>query len=170
MRIGSTLLARYYEDHPEFASGGSEQAMTDFNVVRLAVDEDVARRVRPVVQRYERQLSRQQGIIDRLRYLSPAILVQDALNDVAGTGVPRHRDFLGQVDRYHAQWRDFVVPLIVQKARVTNPDLAPRFTYREESTSAVARDRGAWPAGAGRTHGGDRSPSPAALSGRQLNA
>ena len=62
---GSTLLARYYEDHPELASGGAEQAMNDFSVIRVAVDSDVARRVRPVVDRYEQQLARQQAMIDR---------------------------------------------------------------------------------------------------------
>ena len=136
---GSALLARYYEDHPELATGGAEQAMNDFNIIRVAVDDDVAKRARPVVDRYERQLARQQTMIDRLRFLSPAVLMQDALNDVAGTGVPRHRHFLAQVDRYHAQWRGFVVPLIFQKTRVTNADLAPRFEYQEEATAAVVR-------------------------------
>ena len=136
---GSTLLARYYEDHPELASGGAEQAMNDFNIIRVAVDDDVARRARPVVDRYEQQLASQQRIIDRLRFLSPAVLMQDALNEVAGTGSPRHKDFLDQVDRFHAQWRGFVVPLIFQKARVTDAASAPRFIYQEESTSTVAR-------------------------------
>jgi ABC-2 type transport system permease protein len=71
--------------------------MNDFNIIRVAVDEDVSRRARPVVDRYEQQLTRQQTLIDRLRFLSPAVLMQDALNDVAGTGAARHRHFLGQV-------------------------------------------------------------------------
>ena len=136
---GSTLLARYYEDHPELASGGAEQAMNDFNAIRVAVDDDVAKRARPVVDRYEQQLARQQQMIDRLRFFSPAVLMQDALNDVAGTGTPRHRHFLGQADRFHAQWRGFVVPLIVQQARITDAAAAPRFAYEDEATVAVAR-------------------------------
>ena len=78
-------------------------------------------------------------MIDRLRFLSPAVLMQDALNDVAGSGTPRHRHFLEQVDRYHARWRGFVVPLIFEKARVMNPAIAPHFDYREEQLGAVAR-------------------------------
>jgi len=136
---GSTLLARYYEDHPELASGGAEQAMNDFNAIRVAVDDDVAKRARPVVDRYEQQLARQQQMIDRLRFFSPAVLMQDALNDVAGTGTPRHRHFLEQVDRFHAQWRGFVVPLIFQKARIADAAAAPRFAYEDEATVAVAR-------------------------------
>jgi ABC-2 type transport system permease protein len=136
---GSTLLARYYEDHPELAAGSPERAMNDFNVIRVAVDDDVARRVRPVVSRYEQQIAGQQRLIDRLRFLSPAILMQDALNDVAGTGTSRHRHFVEQVDRFHARWRGFFVPLIVQKAQLAGFDDVPRFSYREEETSAIAR-------------------------------
>jgi ABC-2 type transport system permease protein len=136
---GSTALARYYEDHPELASGGAEQAMADFNIIRVAVDDDVARRARPVVDRYEEQLTRQQHMIDRLRFLSPAVLMQDALNDVAGTGIPRHKHFLDQVDQFHARWRGFVVPIIFQNGRVIDAALAPRFAYQEEATLTVAR-------------------------------
>jgi ABC-2 type transport system permease protein len=135
---GSTLLARYYEDHPELASDAAEQAMTDFNVVRVAVDDDVARRVRPVIARYEQQIAQQQRVIDRLRILSPAILMQDALNDVAGSGTARHRHFLAQVDRFHTRWRGYVLPLIFQKARVTSFEAVPTFAYEEENTSSAA--------------------------------
>lgn len=135
---GSTLLARYYEDHPELATGGADQTMNDFNIVRVAVDDEVARRARPVVDRYEQQLARQQQMIDRLRFLSPAVLMQDALNDVAGTGSARHRHFLDQVDRFHARWRGFVLPLIFQKARITDAATAPRFSYQDEPISKVS--------------------------------
>jgi ABC-2 type transport system permease protein len=113
--------------------------MTDFSIIRVAVDEDVARRARPVVDRYEQQLARQRQMIDRLRFFSPAVLMQDALSDIAGTGSPRHRHFLEQVDRFHAQWRGFVVPLIFQKARMTDVSVAPQFVYIEEQVASVVR-------------------------------
>ncbi|MEZ5287943.1 MAG: DUF3526 domain-containing protein [Vicinamibacterales bacterium] len=107
---GSTLLARYYEDHPELATGDADQAMRDFNVVRVAVNEEIERRVRPVVERYEVQIARQQGLMDLLRFVSPAVLMQSALYDVAGTGTARHRWFLAQVDRFHRGWREYFTP------------------------------------------------------------
>src|SRR4029077_15094169 len=108
-------------------------------IVKIAVDDDVARRTRPAMDRYERQLALQQTMIGRLRFLSPAVLMQDVLNDVAGTGVARHRHFVAQADRFHAQWREFIVPLIVQRARLTAVDQAPAFAYEEEQTASVAR-------------------------------
>ena len=69
-------VGAFLEDHPELANGDPGQAMNDFNVVRVAVNDDVERRVRPVVNRYEQQLASQQRVIDSLRFLSPAILMQ----------------------------------------------------------------------------------------------
>ncbi len=144
---GSKLLASYYEDHPELATGDAEQAMTDFNMIRVAVNDDVERRVRPVVERYERQIAAQQSAIDRLRFLSPAILMQEALNDLSGTGTARHRHFVNQVDRFHAEWRGYFTPLIFQRAQVASFDEVPRFAFVEESTGDVARRAGVGLAG-----------------------
>ena len=76
--------------------------------------------------------------MDRLKFLSPAVLLQDALNDIAGTGAARHRHFMGQVDAFHRGWRAYFTSLIFQKAQFTAVDEAPRFTFREEATGAVA--------------------------------
>jgi ABC-2 type transport system permease protein len=134
---GSKLLARYYEDHPELATGDAQQAMNDFNVIRVAVSDEVEKRVRPVIDTYERQIARQQMAIDRLRFLSPAVLMQDALNDIAGTGVARHRHFMAQVDVFHRRWRAYFTPLIFQKARFTAFEDVPTFHYEDEATGGV---------------------------------
>jgi hypothetical protein len=59
-------------------------------------------------------------IVERARFLSPAILVQDVLNDVAGTGTARHREFVRQVGAYHKRWREYFVRLVFQKARLSS--------------------------------------------------
>jgi len=146
---GSKLLASYYEDHPELATGDAEQAMTDFNMIRVAVNDDIERRVRPVVARYERQIVAQQSAIDWLRFLSPAILMQEALNDLSGTGTARHRHFVDQVDRFHAEWRGYFTPLIFQRAQVRSFDDVPRFRFEEETTGTVSRRVGVSLAGLG---------------------
>jgi ABC-2 type transport system permease protein len=135
---GSKLLAQYYEDHPELASGDEQQAMTDFNLVRVAVNSEVGRRVRPVLDRYTRQLAAQQRIVERARFLSPAILLQDALNDVSGTGVARHREFVSQVEAYHQRWRDYFVPLVFQRARLADYSRLPGFSFDEEPLNVIS--------------------------------
>ncbi|MBA3891524.1 MAG: DUF3526 domain-containing protein [Gemmatimonadaceae bacterium] len=134
---GSRVLAQYYEDHPELAADTTERAMTDFSLIRVAVNDEVERQVQPVVLRYHTQLEAQQRAVSRLRYLSPAIVAQDAMNDIAGTGTARHRHFVALVDDYHREWREFFVPLIFQRARVTTPETIPRFAFREEPFRGV---------------------------------
>ncbi len=136
-RQSSVLLARYYEDHPELATGGADQAMNDFYTIRVAVMADVEKRVRPVLGRYEQQLTAQRRLISGLRLLSPAILMQDALNDLSGTGVARHQHFLEQVGRFHDSWRSHFVPLIFRKAQVRDYDALPAFVYEEEPEGAA---------------------------------
>jgi ABC-2 type transport system permease protein len=134
---GAKLLGKFYEDHPELAAGSPEQAQNDFNAIRIAVADDVERRTRPVLERYDRQLASQQRVVDGLRFLSPAILAQDALDDVAGTGTARHRDFVRQVEAYHAEWREYFVPKVLQKVRLTSYEDVPRFRYRDEPLASV---------------------------------
>jgi ABC-2 type transport system permease protein len=54
---GARLLGKFYEDHPELAAGSPEQAQTDFNAIRIAVADEVERRTRPLIERYDRQLA-----------------------------------------------------------------------------------------------------------------
>ena len=134
---GSALLAKYYEDHPEL-TGGGERAASEASMLRVATNARIEQRVTPVLRQFERQLQGQQRVIDRLRFLSPALLAQEALNDISGTGAVRHREFLTQVTSYHQAWRAYFVPLIFQKVRLTSYADVPRFRFREEPPSAVA--------------------------------
>jgi ABC-2 type transport system permease protein len=136
---GSKLLAKYYEDHPELAAD-AQPDMNDFAARSYAVQEAVDRSIQPVMARYDEQLAEQQKLVNRFRYASPAILVQGALNDIAGTGPDRYRHFLSQVDNFHADWQSFFIPKVFQKAKLTESDYdaLPRFAYVEEPAGAVA--------------------------------
>jgi ABC-2 type transport system permease protein len=134
---GSQLLAEFYEHHPELAADSTERAANDFAVIRLAVADSVEREVRPGVEHYEAQLERQQALVAQLRPLSPAIVAQDAINDLAGSGTARHRHFVSQVDRFHERWRAYFAPKIVRRAQVGSFDDLPAFVYEEEPGAAV---------------------------------
>jgi ABC-2 type transport system permease protein len=135
---GSELLAQYFEAHPELAGGDDAQATGDFASVRVAVNDAVEREVRPIVDAYERQRARQQRFVESVRFLSPAILMQDALNDLSGTGTARHRHFVAQVDAFHGAWRAYFTRHVLQRTRLGSLDDVPAFTYEDERTSAMA--------------------------------
>lgn len=135
---GSRLLARYYEDHPELVPARVDPG--SFALRSTAVREEVDRAIAPVLERYDRQLLGQQNLVERYRFLSPAILAQQVLGDLAGTGLERYRYFLDQVDRFHQTWQDFFVPRIFrrQAVRAADIDRLPVFRFREEPVETVS--------------------------------
>ncbi|UFP96053.1 ABC transporter permease [Gloeobacter morelensis] len=137
---GSRLLARYYEDHPELAPKDSRIDPGSFALRSTAVRETVDKAIAPVLERYDRQLLAQQALVERYRYLSPAIVAQEAFNDLAGTGLGRYRHFQAQVDRYHRTWQAYFVPRIFRQQTVAAAEIGrlPKFRFAEESTDDVA--------------------------------
>jgi ABC-2 type transport system permease protein len=147
---GSALLARYYEDHPELLPEG-EVNLADFAALGWAVQRSVDQQIVPVRAHFEGQLARQQALIERFRYLSPAILAQGAFNDLAGTGDARNRHFVSQVDGFHAEWLAFFGPRILRQQMLGSDDLAalPTWSFREEPTGLVAARAGVAAGGLG---------------------
>ena len=133
------ILSNYYTDHPDLLPEGEQPNPRDFVTRSYAIREEVERAMAPVLARYDEQLLKQQAQVDRLRYLSPAIVTQEALNDISGTGLGRYRHFLSLVDRYHQEWRDFFVPMVFGKKLLTVADYSrlPSFRFEEESSSKL---------------------------------
>jgi len=108
---------------------------------KIAVQQAAAERNAQVLARYEHSLASQQSVVDRLRYLSPAILLQEALNDVAGTDSARYRHFYDQVDLFHRDWQAVFLPKALYNTRLTLSDYEqfPRFRYIEQSWTGLHR-------------------------------
>jgi ABC-2 type transport system permease protein len=140
-REGKQILARYYGDHPELASGEESPNLNDFYTKYYATQQELRRRMMPEIQLHEDQLARQQAIINRYRFLSPAIVVQKTLNDIAGTSRARHEQFLAQVRSFNEECQKLFVPILFRKTglRSSDYDVVPQFKFREESTVVIAR-------------------------------
>ena len=135
---GSVLLAQYFEEHPELLPDG-EQYVADAAATRAAVAEEVQRLTRPVAETFDTQAARQRAAADRLRYLSPTLLVRDVLDDVSGTGAARYATFTEQVSEFHARWRAHFTALTVARRPVGQLADVPSFTFADESAGDVAR-------------------------------
>lgn len=140
-REGKNLLARYVTDHPELAPGGAAVNLDDFTTRFYAQKQETERRALAEVAAYDRQLAAQQRVINRYRFLSPAIVMQETLNDIAGTSRQRHELFARQVRSFMDEWRARYVPLMFRKISLRPQDYetVPRFQFREEATGDVAR-------------------------------
>ncbi|WZO99306.1 DUF3526 domain-containing protein [Isosphaeraceae bacterium EP7] len=134
---GPQLGAKFLDAHPELVQGHDEA--NEFAVQSLAVQDATEAGVAGVLSRFELQLVRQQALVDKFRFASPAIATLEALQDAAGTGAARYRHFLDQVEDFHGRWRDYFRPRILRREPIRTEDLGqlPSFSFREEPLAAV---------------------------------
>ncbi|MCP3142751.1 ABC transporter permease [Pyxidicoccus xibeiensis] len=134
---GSEVLSAYLQDHPELAPEGTRTE--GYWPTALAVQDEAARATAPVVAAFQAQLARQQATLGVLRFASPALAFQQALQDVAGTGSRRHEHFLAQVDRFHTAWREALLPRVFAASPLGAAEhrALPRFAYEEQPGSDV---------------------------------
>ncbi len=134
------VMARYYEDHPELAPKTRQTGAPNPYLRFFATQEVMARRIEPLLARYDAQLAKQQAVVNRFRFFSPAIVTQEAMNDLAGTGSARYGQFARQTNQFHDDYRDYFRPKAFGLVKLTSSDYdaMPRFEWREETTSEVA--------------------------------
>mgnify|MGYP005651261281 CR=1 FL=1 len=106
----------------------------------VEVQQELARRSEPVLKELREQVARRQSVVDSLRFVSPAIVTQLALEDVAGAGAPRHQRFEAQVDAYHARYQAHFFEHIRAGKAFSAKDLesVPVWEFAEEDMSALA--------------------------------
>jgi ABC-2 type transport system permease protein len=134
----SNLLGAFYEDHPELAPAGSDAMHgADFITLQLVTAQRVEHDLAPVLARFRDQLARQRRLVEKLKYLSPALLAQSALADAAGTGSARYDWFFEQVRTHHSELRAFFEPRELSKEKFVAWDDVPVFDYVEEPIISV---------------------------------
>ncbi len=133
------LLAEFFAAHPELKP--AEPDKNDFMSGFYAAQFDRDKRLAPLAASYEAQLQRQNDLAARLRFLSPALVMQSALNDLAGTGFDRYARFVAQVHAFHREWQEFFLPKLFKRVRLAPDDYNrfPKFQYEEEAESSVRR-------------------------------
>jgi len=136
---GEKLLQTYYGDHPELAPPGGmsqSQATQRFYAIR----QERQKRLLPEVERFETQLAAQQNLISNYRILSPAVVMQESLNDIAGTSTERQKSFVAQIREFVGVWHNVLIPKLMRREtlKATDYDNLPRFDFREESTAIIA--------------------------------
>lgn len=107
----------------------------------LAMQAQLEEQLEPVRARFREQRRQRQALVDDLRFLSPAILVNEGLSDVAGSSVSRHEHFAVQVDSYHVHVKRFFGERVERGAPLTSADYAalPRFEYRNPPDAQLTR-------------------------------
>ncbi len=94
-----------------------------------------------VYQDQQHTLNQRKALADKLRFLSPVMVMQDIFPETAGNGVVRYGSYLEQVDRFHDSWRAFFVNLAEQGVRLDASlyDDFPKFKYEDTSRGETTR-------------------------------
>jgi len=97
------------------------------------------KQIEPLVDRFDRVLAQQQDKVKQLRFLSPAIVAQLALNEIAGTSGSRYRDFVAQCEEFRGEWRRFFFARYYNGTQFTAADVdrIPEFQYRDQPEDFV---------------------------------
>jgi ABC-2 type transport system permease protein len=137
---GSRQLGQFLQDHPTSGSVGRE-GMRQFAVLQAERDRRVADRLHAVESTFNAQLEKQRRLASWLSVLSPTMVAQRVLLDVAGTSTTRFDRFRGAASSFQEQWRAYFEPRVLDAATLTPAEYAaaPTFSYVDESIGPVAR-------------------------------
>jgi len=138
-REGDQAVAQYLADHPELLRTGTLAEGNSW-VRTVALQERTGEAMRPVYAAFDSALAAHERAAARWRLASPAVVLLEALQDVAGRGPARHRDWVRQVDAHHGAWQAYFFNRIFADRPVTRADLAtlPAFRHVEEPLEVVA--------------------------------
>ncbi len=139
-READANAARYAIEHESADNGGAvsekdyKTASQRVMMVKLASD-----RIAATMAVHERQIASQRDTTAWLRFLSPAVLLQDTLNEIAGTSDRRYADFARQVDDFHRSWQGYFNDRVLANRPLDAADYAqfPRFAYQPESAGVL---------------------------------
>lgn len=138
-KSSAELLAEYYHEHPELSTNGRQEG---FIPAFYAAEREVERRLAPLLAEYDARLAGQQRLVSAWRLLSPAVLANEALIELAGSGLDRQRSAGAQARAFLAEWHEALAPRIFlgQRLSPADYDTLPRFRFVEPpvSTARVA--------------------------------
>jgi ABC-2 type transport system permease protein len=100
---------------------------------------DSSAQIEHILDTQEVRRQEQASLIARLRFLSPAVLLQDALSEVAGSGEMRLRHFHAQAESFGARWREHFLTRALRNEALSSADYAhfPAFEYQELPTAKL---------------------------------
>jgi ABC-2 type transport system permease protein len=140
-RNGDAALERYYREHPEVRPLSTITERQTNRAQLLLVFLDGQRRVERLAHDIENAVRvRREAALGWSR-LSPAVLMQESLDELAGTGASRYRAFHDQVKQFVQRQRSYFVPRVVQWKLLNGADQdgLPRFRFEEPALAVVIR-------------------------------
>ncbi len=131
------ILDNFLRDHPEYAINDTTQTRGFYHRY-MASQQLVKQELNPVLTGYENQLQKQQAWLEKLKWISPAITVQESLNKMAGASTGDYEHFRKQVVDFAETWRSFLTPFLYNNKDFTQKDYSalPQFIFQPKPKSS----------------------------------
>lgn len=111
------------------------ERMRAFFLAAERLDQEIGK----VLDAFDASLARQQAFVDRVAFVSPAIVAHEGLAALAGNGTARFQRFHQQVTTFHEQWRRFFRPRVIEGIAITEADFTgmPTWAWQEEDPGVL---------------------------------
>jgi ABC-2 type transport system permease protein len=109
----NNVLNRFLEEHPEFKPAGTAQPDRNSTTLRSRIEVEMQKEI--LLNEFAITTQKREALVNRYRFFSPAIFLQQLLNNCAGTNEKRYVDFDNQVKKYHQAYRNYFEPLVYSK-------------------------------------------------------
>ncbi|MCK0160003.1 DUF3526 domain-containing protein [Allomuricauda sp. F6463D] len=132
------ILDNFLRDHPEYAINDSTQSRNFYHRY-MASQKVVKEALEPIVNTYEAQLQRQQTWSKKLQWLSPAIVVHESMNQLAGTSTADYENYRGQVIAFAETWRSHLMTFLYNNTPFSQQEYSslPQFEYSPTTNGTV---------------------------------
>ena len=130
--------ARYREEHRNISDQTADAPKVDDRTQRtLAVTLAADARADTVLANHEAQVQAQRRLSDRLAFLVPPALVNDAIAELAGNGHTRWDEYLARINQFHTHWQTFFVERARRDGILTTADYEsfPRFNPADSQST-----------------------------------
>ena len=107
----------------------------------MSVQRKIAKDAAPILNEAHKVEDGRRTLLRRLGFISPATLMQTALEDIAGSGVARYAVFEAQAEAYHAVFTQHFYGMIDrgESFKPASFALVPRFQFVDEAEGEVYR-------------------------------
>lgn len=129
-KMQDEILDNFLRDHPEYAMSEGEQSRSFWHNY-MASQEVVKTQLEPLLFEYEKNLGLRHQWVDKLQWVSPAILTQQALVSRAGTSKIDYENFWKQASQFGEIWKGYFIPMLYTNQTFTSSHFQelPEFKY-----------------------------------------
>jgi len=132
------ILDNFLRDHPEYATNDPSQT-NGFYHKYIASQKLIKEEMKPIVNTFENQLKNQQQLIRSLKWISPALIMQESLNKLAGNSTEDYENYRIQVINFSETWREYLTTFLFNNQNFTALDYTnlPKFEMSREKFSST---------------------------------